>query len=109
MANNHVFRCVLLASGVLLIAACATKPAGSLDEKYFQQEASNYLKFQHEGQTVYCLTEANAATLIPYNPDRRCINEAALRQAVQNYRIARNPVPRNGPQYVSSEPGRIGE
>jgi hypothetical protein len=108
MTNNHVFRSVLLASSVLLIAACASQPAGSLEEKYFQREASNYLKFQHEGQTVYCLTEASGATLIPFNPDRRCISEAALRQAVENYRVSRNPVQRGGPQYVSTEPGRTG-
>jgi len=106
MANNRVFRSILLATGVLLMAACASKPTGSLDEKYFQQEASNYLKFQHEGQVVYCLTEASAATLIPYNPDRRCINEAALRQAVANYRISRNTVARGGPQYYDSGIGR---
>ena len=108
MANNRVFRSILLASGVLLMAACASQPAGSLDEKYFQKEASNYLKFQHEGQTVYCRTEASAASLIPYDPNRRCSSEAALRQAVENYRVSRNPVGRGGPQYVATVPGRTG-
>jgi hypothetical protein len=94
-----------------MIAACASQPASttqSLDEKYFQQEASNYLKFQHEGQTVYCQTEASGTTLIPFNPDKRCISEAALRQAVENYRRGRNPVPRGGPPYVATVPGRVG-
>jgi hypothetical protein len=108
MAINRVFRSVLLASGVLLMGACATQPEGSLDEKYFQREASNYLKFQHEGQTVYCQTEANSATLIPFNPNQRCISEAALRQAVENYRVSRNPVTRGGPPYVATVPGRVG-
>ena len=108
MARNGVIRTVLLASGMLLIAACASQPAGSLDEKYFQKEASNYLKFQHEGQTVYCRTEANAASLIPFDPNRRCISEAALRQAVQNYRRDRNPVQRGGPPYVAGVPGGSG-
>jgi len=111
MARNRVFRSMLLASGVLLMAACASQPAsrtGSLDEQYFQREASNYLKFQHEGKTVYCQTEAQPATLIPYDPNRRCISEAALRQAVENYRRDRNPVPRGGPPYVATVPGRVG-
>jgi hypothetical protein len=108
MASNRVIRFALLASGVLLIAACASHPEGSLDEKYFQKEASNYLKFQHEGQTVYCQTEANAARLIPYDPNKRCISETALRQAVENYRRNRNPVTRGGPPYVATVPGRVG-
>jgi hypothetical protein len=111
MARNRVFRSVLLASGVLLIAACASQPAsktGSLDEKYFQREASNYQKFQHEGQTVYCQTEPHDASLIPYNPNKRCITEAALRQAVENYRRNRIPVPRGGPPYVATVPGGSG-
>jgi len=108
MANNRVFRSVLLASGVLLMAACASQPTSTLDEKYFQREASNYLKFQHEGQMVYCQTEPNGASLLPYDPNRRCISEAALRQAVENYRVSRNPVVRGGPQYVATVPGRTG-
>ncbi len=108
MANNRVFRTILLATGVLLIAGCATQPTQSLDEKYFQKEASNFLKFQHEGQTVYCQTEESGATLIPYDPNRRCISEAALRKAVENYRVSRNPVVRGGPAYVATVPGRTG-
>jgi len=105
MARNRVFRSVLLASGVLLVAACASQPAsttGSLDEKYFQREANNYLKFEHEGQTVYCQNEAQTASLIPY---RQCISESALRQRVENYRRSRNSVPRGGPPYVATVPG----
>ena len=94
---------------MLLMAACASKPATtSLDEKYFQREASNYLQFQHEGQTVYCQTEGNGATLIPFNPERRCISEGALRQAVENYRRSRNSVGYGGPQYVATVPGGSG-
>ena len=67
MARNNVFRSVLLAAGVLVVAACASQPpsTGSLDEKYFQREANNYQKFQYEGQTVYCQNEAQTASLIP--------------------------------------------
>jgi hypothetical protein len=111
MARNRVFISALLAAGVFLVAACASQPAsttGSLDEKYFQQEANNYLKFEHEGQTVYCQTEPHAGSLIPFNPHRRCISESALRQAVENYRISRNPVTRGGPPYVATVPGRSG-
>ena len=90
MASNRIFHSVLLASGVLLIAACATKPAGSLEEKYFQQEARNYQKFEKDGQTIYCLSEDATASLIPL---KHCITEDALRQRVENYRRNRNTVP----------------
>ncbi|HET9215544.1 MAG TPA: hypothetical protein VFR18_01115 [Terriglobia bacterium] len=109
MAINHVVRSILLASGVLLMGACASQPEGSLDEKYFQREASYHQKFQHEGQTVYCQTEPNSNSLIPFDPNRRCISETALRRAVENYRVARNPVVRGGPPYVATVPGRVGD
>jgi len=105
MATNRVFRSVLLASGVLLTAACASQTAsttGSLDEKYFQREAKNYQKFQHEGQTVYCQSERQATSLIPY---KWCISESALRQRVENDRRSRNAVTRGGPPYVATVPG----
>jgi hypothetical protein len=108
MASNGVFRSVLLASGVLLMAACASQPAsttGSLDEKYFQREANNYLKFQHEGQTVYCQNDRWADSLVPHN---RCITESALRQQVENFRRSRNTVGRGGPQHVATVPGGSG-
>jgi hypothetical protein len=93
MVNNRVFRFALLASGALLVAACATQPATtSLDEKYFQREADNYLKFQHEGRTVYCVTKDSNDTLIPYTGNVRCVTEARLRQVVENARLARNTV-----------------
>jgi outer membrane biogenesis lipoprotein LolB len=108
MATNRVFRSVLLAAGVLLMAACASQPAsttGSLDEKYFQREANNYQKFQHEGQTVYCQNESQAGSLIPY---KWCISESALRQRVENFRRNRNSVTRGGPPYVATVPGGSG-
>jgi outer membrane biogenesis lipoprotein LolB len=108
MARNRVFRSVLLASGVLLMAACASQPAsttGSLDEKYFQREANNYLKFEHEGQTLYCQNDRQSASLIPY---KWCISETALRQRVENDRRSRNPVTRGGPSYVATVPGGSG-
>jgi starvation-inducible outer membrane lipoprotein len=103
MARNHVFRSVLLISGVLLMTACVSQPSGSLQEKYFQREANNYLKFQHEGQVVYCQNDPQAGSLIPY---KSCITEAALRQRVENYRVARNSAQRGGPQYYDSGVGR---
>jgi starvation-inducible outer membrane lipoprotein len=87
--SKHVYRSILLASAALLMAACATQP-GSLDDKYFEREANNYLKFQHEGKTVYC-QNTQAASLIPY---KMCITEAGLRQLVENTRRNRNPVTR---------------
>jgi hypothetical protein len=104
MARNRVFRSLLLASGVLLTASCATSIPGSLDEKYFEREANNYLKFEHQGQTVYCQNDANAATLVPY---KQCITEAGLRQKVETARLSRNAVQRGGPPYVSTTPGSV--
>ena len=92
MAKNRVFHSVLLATGVLLIAAGASKPVptpGALEEKYFQREASHFQKFEHEGQTIYCQSEERVASLIP---GKRCISEEALRQRVEDARRARNPV-----------------
>ena len=108
MASKRFFPSVLVASGVLLMGACAAQPAsttGSLDEKYFQREANNYLKFQHEGQTVYCQNASHAGSLIPH---KWCISESALRQRVENFRKDRNPVTRGGPSYVATVPGRTG-
>jgi outer membrane biogenesis lipoprotein LolB len=101
MSSNRVFRIVLIFASVLLVSACASQPKGSLDEKYFQREANNYLKFQHEGQTVYCQNDPNASSLIPH---KWCITEAALRQRVENSRVTRNAVtPWRSP--VSTVPG----
>ena len=91
MTTQRVISHVLLATSALLMAACASQPAGSLSEKYFDREANNYLKFQHEGQTVYCQNEPQAATLVPY---KQCITESGLRQMVENSRRSRNPVTR---------------
>jgi outer membrane biogenesis lipoprotein LolB len=105
MARTRVFRSVLLAAGVLMVAACASQPAPttvSLDEKYFQREANNYQKFQYEGQTVYCQSQPQTASLIP---NKWCITESALRQRVENARRDRNPVTRGGPPYVATVPG----
>jgi outer membrane biogenesis lipoprotein LolB len=108
MSTNRVFHTVLVAIGVLLMSACASQPAAttqSLDEKYFKREANNYLKFQHEGQTVYCQNDPNAGSLIPH---KWCITEAALRQRVESSRLSRNPVSRGGPPYVATVPGGSG-
>jgi hypothetical protein len=82
MATKHIFRSVLLASGVLFVAACATQPATPLLERKFQQTAQHYQKFQHEGQIVYCKKEA-----VPV-----CLTEAALRRQVENFQRNRNSV-----------------
>ena len=92
MATNQVFRSILLATGVLLVGACASQPdraPGALEEKYFQREANHFKKFEHEGQTVYCQDEPRPASLIP---TKSCISEAALRERVEDARRARNPV-----------------
>lgn len=82
MARTHVFRSLIVASGVLFVAACATQPATPLLERKFQQTAATYEKFQHEGQVVYCKKDA-----VP-----RCITEAGLRRQVENYQRNRNTV-----------------
>ena len=92
MTRHHVSGSVLLAAGVFLMAGCASQSVStkeSLDDKYFQREANNYLKFQHEGQTVYCQNDSTAASLIPHN---RCVSESALRQLVEDTRRSRNAV-----------------
>jgi outer membrane biogenesis lipoprotein LolB len=105
MATNRVIHSTLLAASVLLMAACASQHSTtnvSLAEKYFEREANNYLKFEHEGQTVYCQNDRNAASLVLY---KQCITESGLRQRVEQARLARNPVTRGGPQYVATVPG----
>jgi hypothetical protein len=85
MIKNHLFHSVLVAAGVLLIAACASEPRGSLLEKKFQRAAQHYEKFQHDGQTVYCRKEVQV----------QCLTEAQLRNQVERYERTRNTV--NGP------------
>jgi len=109
MAIKHILRTALLATGVLLIAACASQPSkAALDEEYFQKEVSNYLKFQHEGKTVYCTSKDSGSSIIPYTGTTRCVTEARLRQVVEEWRMQRNPVVRGGPQYVATVPGGNG-
>ena len=89
MAMHRTVSSILLATGVLLVSACASQPAvdGSLSQKYFEREANNYAKYQYEGQTVYC-NQGSDAALIPY---QHCKTEAALREMVETARRARNP------------------
>ncbi len=99
MARNHVFRSVLLASGVFLMVACASKPVSSpatvaitpLLEKKFQIVARNYQMFQHEGQTVYCKKEKVTFSNIP---QVQCLSESQLRREVEGFERWRNPVAR---------------
>lgn len=104
MATHGVFRILLPAAAALLASACATQnaPIESLGEKYFEQEAKNYLKFEHEGQTVYCQSHRKTGSLVPH---KQCITEAGLRRRVEDARLARNPVVRGGPQHVATVPG----
>lgn len=102
MATTHVFRSVLLASGVLLIAACASQPAGSLVEKKFQQETQAYQKFEKDGETIYCQKNGSLASRIPQG---QCISESQLRLAVDNFERNRTGVQRGGPPYVATSPG----
>ena len=104
MASNSVFRFVLVASSVLLMAACASQPDGALLEKKFQRTAKQYQKYQHEGRLVYCKRGATRSL-----PPTECIYESALRLQVENTQRSRNPVARGGPQYVGTVPGGSGQ
>jgi len=88
MTRSHICLSFLLSAGAVLVSACASQP-GSLDERYFQREARNYTKVEHEGQTLYCVTETQIATLIP---QKQCLTEAALRRRVEDWRRTRAPV-----------------
>jgi hypothetical protein len=102
MATNRVFRSVLLAAGLVLMAGCASQPNSiPLQEKLFQREANNYdAEFLYEGQKVFC--KRGATRSLPY---RECITEAGLRRQVENSHRERNDVQRGGPQYVATVPG----
>jgi outer membrane biogenesis lipoprotein LolB len=55
-------RSLLLASTLLLVAACATQPAsdpasGAMLEQKCQRTAKHYQRYQHQGQVVYCKKE----------------------------------------------------
>ncbi len=114
MARNRIFRSVLLAAGVLLIAACTSQPAASparasvptpLLEMKFQRAVKHYdRKYQHEGQIVYCKRGATRSL-----PPTECITESALRLQVENMQKSRNLVTRGGPQYVGTVPGGSGQ
>jgi hypothetical protein len=106
MARSGVFRSVLLAAGVLLVAACASQPAATtaessaLLEKKFERTAKYYQKYQHEGKLVYCKRGATRSM-----PPTECITESALRLQVEEMQRSRNAVGRGGPQYVATVPG----
>jgi hypothetical protein len=88
---QSVIRASLVAAGFLLPAGCASQTAStvSLDERYFQQEARHYLKFVHEGRTVYCQNNRSVTSNVPY---KQCIWEDALRRQVEDRRRERNQV-----------------
>jgi len=96
VAGIRVVRSVLLAAGVFSIAAGAAEPVyrivpvDSVAERYFQREAANYLKFEQEGQTVYCTSaKTSSAALIPHIGYSRCIRESDLRRVVRDWRRTR--------------------
>jgi len=104
MASNRVFRSALLAASVLVMAACASQPEGSLLEMKFERAANQYdQKYQYQGQVVYCMRGATRSL-----PPTECITESALRLQVENMQRSRNSVGRGGPQYVATVPGGSG-
>ena len=114
MASNRILRSVLVASGVLLIAACASQPVSSpatpsvstpLLEMKFQRAVKQYdQKYQHEGQAVYCKRGATRSM-----PPTECITESALRLHVENTLKSRGGVgPGGQTPYVATVPGGSG-
>jgi hypothetical protein len=109
MTRHRSIGSLLLATGALMIAACASQPVStstaeaSLAEKNFQQTAQHYQKFQHDGQTVYCKKEKVITSAIPAT---RCLTEAALREQVHNAQRSRNAVSR--PVVAGTGQGGIG-
>jgi len=112
MPGNRVFRSILLATGVLLMASCASQPASSpatarepspLLEMKFQRAAQHYEKFQYEGQVVYCKKEKPTYSNIP---EVQCLTESQLRREVESFERWRNPVAR--PLMAGAGQGGIG-
>jgi len=100
MATNNVFRSVLVAAGLVLMAACASQPVSSpataaaptpLLEKKFERAVVHYQKYQHEGQVVYCKKEKRFMSNIP---EMQCLSESQLRAEIESYERWRNPVAR---------------
>ena len=93
MATNRVIGSVLLAAGVLLVSACASRPAppavagASLIDKKFQQTAKSYRRYRYQGQTVYCRKEKPINSSVP---KLQCLTEDQLRVQVENYVRSRN-------------------
>lgn len=115
MASNRIFRSILVASGVLLIGACASQPVSSpaspsastpLLEKKFQRAVRQYDRtYQYQGQVVYCMKGATRSL-----PPTECITESALRLQVENFQKSRNGVGPGGQvQYVATVPGGSGQ
>ena len=93
MVRVHVVSSILLAAGVFSNAAGAAEPVykiipvNTVAERYFQREAANYLKFEQDGQTVYCTSaKTGNEALIPHIGYVRCISESDLRRAVRDWR-----------------------
>src|SRR5690242_2880224 len=73
MVRIRLVSSILIAAGVLVSTASVAEPASrrawaqSVDDRYFQREAANYLKFENEGQTVYCTSaKTSNEALIPH-------------------------------------------
>jgi hypothetical protein len=90
MVRTRVFSSVLLAAGVLLVAACASEPRTPLLEKKFQRAASTYQKVNVHGQTVYC--KKGEPPTDSRLPGWRCLTEPQLREEVANFERWRNQV-----------------
>lgn len=79
--------CVLVSAASVAEPASRNAWAKSVDDRYFEREAANYLKFENEGQTVYCTSaKTSNEALIPHIGYARCITETNLRRKVRDWR-----------------------
>lgn len=95
MTTNFLFRSLLLSAGALLMTACATPSPDStrvsMADIKFQRVAKTYVKYQYEGQTVYCKKDEYAFDrLNRWRP--KCLTEPQLRDAIDTFARTRNPV-----------------
>ena len=93
MVRIRLFGAILVTAGALSSTVTIAEPASrkawaeSVDDRYFAREAANYLKFENEGQTVYCTSaKTGNEALIPHIGYTRCITEANLRKRVRDWR-----------------------
>ena len=93
MATTRIIGSLLIATGLLAVAASAAEPRTPLLEKKFQRAAVTYTKYQVHGQPMYC--KKNRLTTFSRLPGYECLTEAQLREKVRNDERWRNQLAYN--------------